>query len=144
MREIKTYGSITDGELKIYRRKEFLRSLAMLAGRVEVIIRRVYRKRSTPQNAYYWGVIVSIARECISEAWQDQIEHDQAHEILKQQCNAQEVASPVSVEVITVSGSTQQLTTVEAAEYYERCRRWIMDFFGVDVPLPNEQTKMEL
>ena len=144
MREITTYGTITNGELKIHRRDAFLRSMALLSGRVELTIRKVYRRRSVPQNAYYWGVIVSIAAECLTDAAGEVVTSQQAHEVLKLQCNPVEVANQGTGEVLKIPGTTTQMTTTQAEEYYERCRRWLADFFGAYVPEPNEQTKLNL
>lgn len=144
MRELTTYGTITDGELKIHRRDAFIRSMALLSGRVELIIRKVYRRRSTPQNAYYWGVIVGIAAECLSDAAGEAISKEQAHETLKTQCNQIEIINKQTGEMVQIPGTTTQMTTTQAEDYYERCRRWLAEWFGADVPEPNEQTKLDL
>lgn len=118
--------------------------MKLLNGRVEIIIKKIYRKRSIPQNAYYWGVIVGIAADCISEDTGQRITKDEAHGILKQQCNPVEMINKKTGETIEIPGSTTKMTTTEAEDYYERCRRWLAEWFGADVPEPNEQTKLDL
>ena len=144
MKKITTYGSIKGGKLNIHYRNRFLKALSLMADcRVELIVKKVYKNRSLPQNAYYWSVIVGIAAECISEAWSEEVTSQQAHEVLKSQCNAKDLVAPDGL-VTTAPASTATLTTVEAEEYYERCRMWLKEFFGADVPLPNEQTEIKL
>jgi hypothetical protein len=143
MREVITYGSIDKGVLKIHKRGAFLRALAgMLDGRVKVTVKRAYRKRSTPQNAYYWGVVVEILCDALRELGND-TDKEQVHEILKMRCNPVELVSSETGEVALIGGSTKQMTTVEMSEYIERCRQWANEFFALDIPEANEQTEMK-
>jgi hypothetical protein len=143
VREVYTYGRLTDGILTIHRRSEFNQALkALTDGRVILTVSKLYNKRSTVQNAYYWGVIVNEFREGYKEMTGEDITSDQAHELLKQKCNGKEIAHPSTGEIITVGQTTTDLTTVEFMEYWARCRDFIMEWFGRYVGEPNEQLEI--
>jgi hypothetical protein len=59
-------------------------------------------------------------------------------------CNAKEVVNTKTGEILTVGLSTATLTTVEFEEFLDKCRKFIFEWFGINVPLPNEQMEMEL
>jgi len=143
MREISTYGSIKDGKLEISYRNKFVDLLRAFNNcRVEVIVRKLYKKRSNEQNRYYWGVIIQAY---IYGAWNTQarwITGDQAHLELKFYCNGKDYVNDDG-EVMRFPESTRKHTTVEQELYYDKCRAFIFDWFGETVPLPNEQGELD-
>jgi hypothetical protein len=150
MREILSMGTVDDsGVLKISHRQKFDEGIKTMAGcRVMVNVRKLYNKRSINQNAYYWGVVVLIARQAINEQWgfvdnePGSVDSDQVHEILKTECNFKNIASRETGVILKVGMTTKELTTVEFEEYLERCRRWIQEYLVAYVPLPNEQLEI--
>jgi hypothetical protein len=150
MRETRTYGEIDNtGKLKIFRRSEFLQSLRVLFGdskakslRVEVIVKKLYKKRSVEQNAYYRGVICNDFIAGWKNRTGDDISNDEAHELLKQQCNYVELINESTGEVIKKGKTTTNLSTVEMEEYHDKCRNFIFEWFGIIVLLPNEQSEI--
>jgi hypothetical protein len=146
--EIVANGRInSDGRLVISpdERAEFLAEISRKRNkgcRVKVVVDG--KKRSLEQNSYYYGVVVGILKNCIQDEWGERMTKEDVHEILKTQCNWQEHFSKQTGESIKVAQSTATLTTVEFEEYLERCRRFAQDFFGVTIPLPNEQIEIEL
>jgi hypothetical protein len=143
MRELRTYGTIQGGKLKISYRDKFDQAIKNFPDcRIELIVKKLYRKRSTEQNRYYWGVIVNEFRLGYYDMTGEEISTETAHELLKQKCNAKEVINEKTGEVLTVGQSTTQMTTIEMAEYWERCCKWISEWFGRYVAAPNEQTEL--
>jgi len=151
MRKIETYGHVTDdGILKISYRDKFNQAVKVYSGmRVKVTVEKLYKKRSTSgvnengdvtrlQNGYYFGVVVSEYRNGSWEIQQRTISSDQAHEELKANCNYQDHFNDTTGEVMRVIKSTADLTTIEFEEYLTRCREFILEWFGIKVPLPNE------
>ena len=147
MKKIIYPGIIKNGLLHIVLRKAFDHEVAMFGMirgefkdvRVFVSVEKVYKKRSNPQNAYYHGVIVFKFAELYLEQTGEKITSDEAHEMLKAQCNSKEVINQLTGEVRTLPQTTTKLTTVEFEEYLERCRAFILEWFGCVIPLPNEQ-----
>lgn len=151
-RKIITYCRIkhTDKRLYIAQRNQFDANVAAWAKDdedvfVKLTIEEVYRKHSDKQRGYYFGVIVDILARLIADSCGEEVQpkhHKQAHEELKRMCNPIEIASPVTGEVIVIAGSTKDQDTVESSDFHERCRQWIFEFWGVVVPLPNEQAEL--
>lgn len=143
MREVYTYGRVMDGILTIHRRADFNEALKNLTdGRVILTVSKLYNKRSTVQNAYYWGVIVNEFREGFREMTGEDITAEEAHEVLKEKCNGKEIVNQKTGEVMKVGKTTTTMTTVEFMEYFSRCREFILEWFGRIVPEPNEQTEL--
>lgn len=143
MREIDTYGHIKNGELKISYKKQFLESLKSFKdGRIILTVKRLYNKRSLPQNNYYWGVIINEFKKGWFDTQGERISTDDAHEILKRECNYKEITNEETGEILKIGISTRTKTTVEYEEYLEDCRKFVYNWFGIDVPLPNEQVEI--
>lgn len=144
-RKLETYGTIKNGELHINYRTKFIEALKNFADcRVKITVQKLYKKRSLEQNNYYHAIIVSMYQQGVLEQWGEVITHQQAHEQLKINCNYIEKTNNKTGEIIKLPQTTSILTTVEMEEYNERCRRFIFEWFGITVPLPNEQTAINL
>lgn len=145
MRKVETYGRVIGGKLEISYRDRFNRAVSALPDcRVMVTVEKCYRKRSTEQNAYYWGVIVNECAEGVYDMTGQMITKEDAHHLLKSRCNPVELHNETTGEVVAIGGSTATMTTVQMSEYWQRCREFILDFFGRTVPEPNEQTELWL
>jgi len=143
MREVYTYGRITDGVLTIHRRAEFNKAIRGITdGRVILTVSKIYNKRSSVQNAYYWGVVINEFREGFKEMTGDDITAEEAHEVLKEKCNGKEIVNRETGEVMSVGKTTTTMTTVEFMEYFARCGKFILEWFGREVPEPNEQLEI--
>ena len=126
-------------------RAAFLEQISRNAGRdVEIVVRAGGRRRSPWQNNYYYGVVVSLVRDAVSEEWGESLTKDETHQLLKQHCNWKEHVNETTGEAVKVAQSTVTLSTVEFEEYLERCRRFAAEFLNVYVPLPNEQLSVNL
>lgn len=155
MRKIESYGHVKAGVLKISYRDKFIAALKQFEDcRVRIVVEKAYKKRSTSkiqdngtvtrgENGYYWGVIVSEYVRGVWEVQQRIITSRQAHDELKANCNCVEHYNERTGEIMREIQSTAEHTTMEAEEYYSKCRAFILDWFGVDVPLPGEQGELE-
>lgn len=138
--ETRTYGEIKDGVLSIVRRKDFLQSLKLMPNcRVELSVRKAYKKRSTEQNAYYRGVICNDLISGFKASSGEDITNNEAHELLKNNCNYIEINNETTGEVIKKGNTTTGLSTVLFEEYLDRCRAFILSWFGIVVMMPNQQ-----
>ena len=143
MKHLTAYGQITAGKLTISWRDRLMKSLACWPdGRVSIRIERVYRKRSLPANAYYWGVVINEFCDGYTEMTGEKIEATEAHEFLKTRFNSKQVVNKRTGEIANVPQKTSTLTTVQFMEYQQECVRFIAEFFGRSVPEPNEQTEI--
>lgn len=135
-----------DGRLAVSAddRPRFLDNIARMAGRrVTIEVRPDGKRRSLPQNSYYWSVVVGLVADGIAEEWGESLTRDEVHDLLKQQCNWTERVSPVTGECIREAQNTRNMTTTQFEDYLERCRRFAAEFLNISIPLPNEQQEMD-
>jgi hypothetical protein len=104
-------------------------------------IERVYRKRSNPQNDYYWGVVIPAFCQGFYDTWGEPITGEEAHATLKESFNYQLKTNPKTGDMMRIARSTASLTTVEFNEYIERCCHLIAEYFGVAVPEPTKNNE---
>jgi len=146
MREVSTYGHINKGILTVYKRKEFLESFFVLSDgkdiRVELIIKKLYKKRSNPQNSYHWGYIIIEFCRGWKETYGEIITKDQAHEFLKDRFLFTEVVNEQTGEVVKMSKKSSKLTTVEFMEFNDECGKFINEWFGIIILKPDEQSEL--
>lgn len=144
MNNIEATGSIKNGELKIFNRKSFLDGIANLSnGTYVVSIKKKFRKRSIFQNAYYWGVVIPCFVNGYKETSGESIGSDIAHAFLKQEFNSSELINENTGEIKKIGKSTTSLTTTDFMVYIDECNKFIEEWFGIRVPLPEEQSKIE-
>ena len=151
-RKTETSAQQRDGKLFIWDKELFFESIRALGdGDFRMIVQKVYRKRSLNQNAYYWGVIIEcflqgyfqingrplslevaspLTGEIVYFPLSKKEQSDKAHEILKSFFNKDEQGEVIS---------TTDNTTVDQENYHQYCREFIEGFYGIRVPLPNEQ-----
>lgn len=143
MRKILTFGTIKNGILKISHRNEFLKSISSMPDcRVKIEVSKLYKKRSNPQNAYYWGVIVEIWRQIILAEWGEHWSTQEVHEFLKYNFNAEDKVNESTGEILKVGKSTTKNTTTEQEEYHLICREKAFEMFNTTIPEPNEQLEI--
>jgi len=143
MATLRTYeanGKITNGVLSIRYRSLFDKALLSFGDcEVEIKVSKKFRKRTSPQNRYYWSVIVFYWREILTAEYGEQISAAVAHEFLKANFNYKELVSQETGEVLRIPKSTTENRTFEMEEFHEICRQKALEFFNVVIPLPNEQ-----
>ena len=117
--------------------RKFFRELKM--GKHLVTVKDM-RKRSLPQNAYYWGVVVPMVKRGLNDAGYDEVSNNEdAHEVLKHVHLRRRMVSKQTGEVIDIAGSSAKLNVSEFNDYIENICRWSAEYLGVVIPSPNEQ-----
>jgi hypothetical protein len=97
--------------------------------KVELVVQKEKRSKTSKQLAYYWSVAVRI----ISQETGD--DPDSTHAFLKSMfLKSYKV---VKNKRYTVVGSVRKLTTVRMNEYVEKCRRWGAQELNLNIPEPN-------
>ncbi len=105
-----------------------------LAGReVEITIKVHLDRRSTRQNAWWWGIAVPLIAH---EFGYDKHEHDKLHYALVSLCFGTTVDTVTKQEIPNMRSS--HLTTVQFSELMEWAVRWAAHEHGIVIPLPNE------
>lgn len=96
------------------------------------------RKRTNPQNAYYWSTVIEYMTNWFRGAGYDYDKQD-THETLKAMFNTELIVNPATGEYVKVPKSTTRNTTVEMMEYIDKIVRWAAVFCSVVIPEPNQQ-----
>jgi len=110
--------------------KELRATLANLPDEIEVVLRNEHSSRTTPQNKYYWSVVIEILSQEFGYV------KDEMHEILKTQFLKNYIMlHDKEVEIVR---STTDLTTMEMEDYLAKIRMWALEEHHVKIPLPNE------
>ena len=104
---------------------------ALPSGEYTLTISKRKKKRSGPQNAYYWAVVIPMIGKEIGEA-----DAEAVHALLKHEHNYE--IKVFGNEELRVPKSTADLTTSEFSEYVERVRQWTASFLSCYIPDPNE------
>lgn len=137
-------GSITDGKLILTAsvRKQMLADLGKYEGkRVEVEIKKLPR-RSNAQNAYYWGVVVSLVTQRLKFLGHD-VSNDDTHCYLKDKFNGKDIASIDGEFIGKIGGNTTKMNKPEFMDYIAAIQQFSAQYLGLDIPNPNEQTEFE-
>lgn len=142
-------GRVTEsGDIELPKRMRKEIAAAFTGHGIEVTVRRRRKRRSSPQNRYYWGVIIPAVLRGFIDAGNALQEGNQAHretvhEFLKLRFldNGIEIHDAEGV-LHKGPPTTTTLTTTEQEEYHDRIREFAAEFLGVSIPLPNEQVEL--
>lgn len=110
---------------------------------VVVTIEKAKKKRSNPQNAYYWGILIGITLEAIKNEWGEIWTKEMCHEFYKTKFLYYEKVNESTSEIIKVPKSTTENTTTEQENYHSEIRMFLKEWFNVDAPLPNEDLNLK-
>ena len=88
-------------------------------------------KRSTKQNAFWWGVVIPILAEHTGYT------HDEMHEALKAKFLGREDLERGLIRI----GSTAKLSTAEFVELTDRVMLWAAEELGVVIPQPEPDAR---
>jgi len=125
---------------KVVNMKEFREAFNQLKDGKHLVTVKDIRKRSIPQNSYYWGVMVPMIRKGLYESGFDEVRtNDDAHEIIKHVHLKKQMVSKQTGDVIDVAGSSSVLSIPEFNEFIERVCRWASEYLSIYIPSPYEQ-----
>jgi len=129
-------GDIVDKKLKILDRvkKDIARYVSSFANgsKIDIIIKKHSNKRTNDQNAYYWGVVITILSDHFG------YDSEEMHEEMKYLFN------PIQSKIHPdrkIGGSTTKLSTVDffssnEKSYVERICKWAAEDYDIYIPPP--------
>lgn len=139
--EIRT--NVVNGNLK-RNRNLILETLNQFEGKdIILTIQKAGKRRSNNQNAYYWGIVLKYLQLGIKESWAEVWELEKCHEFCKIQFNVEERYDENTGEVLLIPKSTTENTTTAQEEYHDKIRKFIFEWFNIQVPLPNEEITID-
>lgn len=131
MQKTVSYATVKDGAI-------IVRGLGSLEGKkVEVTVQKLRKRRSNPQNAFYWAVVVEYFWQGLRDLGHE-VSKDDAHEILKLKFLKTHVMNDDTGEVIEFTKSTSALTTSEFMDFIAQCQQYAMETCNVNIPDPNQ------
>ena len=107
--------------------------------RISVTVQKERDKRSSQQNRYYWGVVIKLIADGLTDQWGEVFTADETHEFLKQNFNFEEIINQDTGEVYRKTLSTTANDTYDFSQYVEKCRDFAASYLGVNIPDPDEQ-----
>lgn len=109
-----------------------------------LLIHKDYRKRSLPQNAYYWAVVVPMVQKGLYDAGYDDVtDNDIAHEVIKRLFIKKDIVNKDTGEMLVQGvGSTAKLTVPEFEELVEKVSKWSAEYLGIVIPAPSHEYAM--
>lgn len=122
--------SMSDSEWDRYRKW-----LLSHEGEYEFIIKKKFKKRSLPQNAWCHGVIVPMIGNEIGEE-----DHNKVFALLKSKflSKTEHIAGKDGKwEEVNIVGRTSKLSTEQFGIFCEKCRKWASEFLGIVIPDPD-------
>lgn len=103
-----------------------------------VLTIRSFKKRTIPQNKYYWRGVLPLVLEGLRHNGYNEVKTvADAHEVLKHVFLKRAVANEETGEVIaTIAGSTADLSTIDFNAFIEEVIKWSIEYLGVTIPPP--------
>lgn len=103
----------------------------------------VHNKRSTPQNRYYWGLVIPLVQKGIYDLGTE-LTREETHEFLKSKFNSMDLTNTETGETVQVPRSTTILTKLRFSEYVQSIQQFAAEFLNVVIPDPGQQMMMEV
>lgn len=133
---------VTDGKLT-RNRNLITEAIYYFEGKDIVIkIEKAKKKRSNPQNAYMWGVVLPIMRQALKDSGY-LMTNESVHEMLKLRFLKESIlVNEETGECVERIKSTTELSTTQIMEYFMDIQKFASEYFGVNIPEPNEEIKL--
>lgn len=138
-------GQIRDGKLYLSgpKRQQMAADIArMKEGRLVEIEVKPVNRRSHPQNAYYWGVVVAMVQEALQNLGHE-INAELTHELLKSKFNPITLCNADGEVIGEIGGTTSTLGKEDFSIYLERIKIFAATYLGITIPDPHSQTEID-
>lgn len=104
-------------------------------------IERRIRKRSTPQNRYYYGIVIPLVRDAMN-SYGNEMTLESTHEYLKKEFNWVEMETRPGY-YVKVPQSTTKLSTADFMVYLDKIYVFASEVLGIVIPQPNQQLSID-
>ena len=118
------YGKVEKGKLVLDYPEQLVVRLASLEGkRVEVIVRKETKTRTSQQNRYLFGVVYAIISDCTG------YDPEQVHDAMKVKFASKHLDNG-----LVITERTSKMTTERMTQYIDDIKRWAAEFLGCYIP----------
>ena len=132
---------VKDGVV-VYNRAELAAILKHFEGNVTVTVQQKKKAPSLPMYGYYFGVCVPIVKKCFFDTG-TVLSNEATHEVLKNMFLSEPVLSSGN-EVGWRSLHLNEVSRERVSVFIDEVKAWTYDTFGVSIPEPGEQIKLDL
>lgn len=136
--EITVTGLVSSGKLPAHIASTIKDVLQRMEGqRISITLAKAKKKRSSRQNAFYYGVVVPMVKGLFA-AGGDTVSDEFVHRYLKAEIGGyiRVIKLPDGGKRYDVDSSTK-LTTQDWEDWMEKIRAWAAQY-DLQIPLPNE------
>ena len=131
---------LDNGVLKLVNKAEMLKfAISLNCKEFTFTLEKKRNKRSNEQNRYYWGVVVPLVKQGLTELGY-LVSIESTHDFIKSEFNYKEIVNKDTGEVKKLPNSTTQLTKSEFSEMIERIKQWSAEWCNIYIPDAGEQT----
>jgi hypothetical protein len=140
--KMKFFGTVVDGVLKLRDKVLYQKEIKAFDGKeVEIDIYEAGEVKTSRQNRYLWSVVYRYAKFGFLEAGNEGVSEDDVHEYFKDlflKDIGKDMFVKKSSEVRRVTKSTKAISKQEMRDYIEKIARFCAEYFGIDIPMPDE------
>lgn len=136
-------SSVQNGNL-IRNRNLIKEAICALEGK-EIVIRieKKKKKRSNPQNRFYYGVVIPLMQQALKESGTLMTSND-VHELLKLRFLKETIlVNEETGQIVERIKSTTELSTSGFMDYLSEITVFASEYFGVEIPQPNENITLK-
>ena len=139
---ITAQGNIKSGKLTLANSKRFDQDISTLKDCVVELTIKRKNKRSTPQNRYYWGVVVKEIEIRMKNLGND-VDPELVHSFLKDRFNKKELIGEGGEVIDNIGGSTTEMNKEDFMIYVDKIAEWAASFLSIEIPLPNTDLQLQ-
>ena len=131
---------LDNGVLKLVNKAEMLKfAISLNCKEFTFTLEKKRNKRSNEQNRYYWGVVVPLVKQGLTELGY-LVSIESTHDFIKSEFNYKEIVNKDTGEVKRLPNTTTQLSKTEFSDMIERIKQWSAEWCGIYIPDTGEQT----
>ena len=131
---------IVDSKLILVNKKEMLNfAINLKCKEFTFTLEKKKSKRSNEQNRYYWGVVVTLVKQGLTDLGY-LVDTESTHDFIKSEFNYKEIVNEKTGEVKRLPNTTTQLSKTEFSEMIERIKQWSAEWCNIYIPDAGEQT----
>jgi hypothetical protein len=107
--------------------------------KITITIQKQKKSRTSPQNRFYWGVVVELVKQGLKDAGH-MLNTNDTHELLKLRFLKETLmVNEQTGEIVERVKSTSELTTTQMMDYIAEIQIFSAEYLGIEIPDPNEE-----
>ena len=143
MQKISIRSNVNGGNLKRNRNLIIDAIRSFEGADVLITLEKPKKKRSNPQNAFYYGVIIPIVQNCLRDAGHI-ITNEATHDLIKLKFLKEVILTNEETgEVVERVKSTTELSTSQFMDFVAEISIFTNEYFGVIIPQPNDDLTLK-